>query len=691
MTGGLDLSSHGLILGDVLGRGATGTVYQARQSGLDRAVAVKVFDPALFGAAESLGREIESTKLLRHPNLVAVYGGATEVDPRFLILELADPDPPTWPLPLREMVTVGIKLCSALALAHGAGIIHSDIKPANIMWHGGNPLLGDFGTARIEAITRYRSDLGFTPKWSPPWIPAASADRGSDVWSLAASLIWLHWGWDPPQIQWHEISPDLQEVFRLAMPPQAADLALGDEPALTLGHLLQQCQHGRQWPITSFPDSDQTNWSTAARHDPTVRSSGSPQAPDQATNEVSGAVQTRYAPGPPRSPLSYRVAPEEVADAVGGRALPGNQGHNVSAGVEKKRTRRGGRWWLIAVVGAAAIGAGASYGLLGTGGGLSMEADNPTTAAGDPPDQTSATTSESTAATSTAPSLSETTITSRADADGSGGDRAGGGATSVTLQSELVVASDQQGDLDIYRHRPDGTVEPIVDRDANDYAPALSPDGGQVVFESNEGGTRAIYIAPTDGSSAPRRVSPLDVEAADPAWSPDGRRLLWSTRAAGNWDIALHDLDTNSEIVVVTGVSDDRHASWSPDGQAIVFRSDRSGNGDIYRLRLDDQSLRQVTSSASEDDNPSINADGLVAFERWVGTDVEVFTVPVDSEQDVTRQTNHLGFDGSPTFDGDRLLYVRRDGRDSTIMLVTGGQAHELYTSSGLIQDIRIS
>lgn len=666
-----DLKRFGLDLGEELGRGATGIVYSARQLEVgNRAVAVKVFDPSLSQSVEALGREIEATSSLRHPNVVSVYDGNTASEPWFLVLELAEPEPPQLPIPLSSATSAGVKLASALAVAHDAGIVHGDVKPENILWHhGAEPLLGDFGTARVEARTRFRCDVGFTPLWSPPWIPELPADRASDVWSLAASLIWFHWQWEPPSIRWEQISPDLLDVFRAAMPDRPDPLLLGSEPAAEFGRRLQQCESGRGWATTPFPGGKHANWTPSDRSRATVPAAQLEEAPALAREAHGVSSQTVSSPADRES-----LSPAETA--VGADRIP-----------RPPNTKRVWLWRAIAGLLMLVVGGVVVFLITPMGDRLLGVADSSASDSGsevDPGVEEEVT--GPTADTSPAPPAvgAETTIAPEP------GPSTGESATSsaqASFSSDLVSASDRNGQLDIFQHRIDGSVVAIVDRSIDDYAPSLSPDGTQVAFESNDGGSRAIYIVAVGGTSPPRRISPVASEAADPAWSPDGRSLAWASLAGGNWDIVVHDLDTGVELAVATSASDDRSPSWSPDGTHLAFRSDRSGNGDIYVLSIVDQSLRQVTDSPNEEDNPAISQGGVVAFERWIDGDVEVFTVA--SEADVAvRRTLRAGFDGSPAFDGDRLLFVERDGVESRILLDDGTSQFVLHSSAGLTQDL---
>ncbi len=715
MTAAPDLTRFGLELEEELGRGATGVVYRARQVEVGgRAVAVKVFDPSLAHSVESLGREIEATSSLRHPNVVAVYDGNTADEPRFLVLELADPAPPQLPLALSEATAVGVKLASALAVAHDAGIVHSDVKPENILWHNGvEPLLGDFGTARVEARTRYRDDAGFTPLWSPPWIPALPADPISDVWSLAASLIWFHWQWEPPDIQWEQISPELRDALAAAMPERPDLSGLGERhPAAEFGRRLQSCQSRRGWPMTQFPGGSHGNWTPGDRARSTIHTPGPPPAAHELPGQSSQSdpavgqqpLASRAAPtgspgerSPVPSPTQGTAGADDEPAATPARAetdepLPAPDLSNRGSG--RRRWRVAATLALLGLVGAFVVFARMPMGerLLGL-------AESSASDDGEPPGQLAGGDNAESPRADTDPAAPDATAIGDEE-DQSGGSGVPGdaaspvptanddGSPSAAQPVELVSASDRQGDLDIYHHRADETVVPIVDRPSDDYAPSLSPDGSQVAFESNAAGSRAVYIATVGGTDPPRRISPPDSEAAEPAWSPDGRSLAWSSLAEGNWDIVVHDLDDGTERFVVTGASDDRNPAWSYDGTQLAFRSDRTGNGDIYVLDLDSQSLRQLTTSANEEDHPALSERGVVAFERRVDGDVELFTYDPGTGTE-TRRTIRSGYDGSPAFDGDRLLFVQRDSEGSQILIDDGGGPVVLHTSAGLTQDLQ--
>ena len=186
----------------MLGKGATGVVYLARQLSIDREVALKVLHPELvrnMRSVKRLQREARTAARLAHPNLIsAIDMGQTEGTWWFAmelvhgksLAQLLDLD---GRLKEERALPVFIRLCDALHHACERGVVHRDIKPANILLErGDNPRLVDLGLARVEEdpmITRTGATLG-TPHYMSPEQARdpVLADVRSDIWSLGATM-----------------------------------------------------------------------------------------------------------------------------------------------------------------------------------------------------------------------------------------------------------------------------------------------------------------------------------------------------------------------------------------------------------------------------------------------------------------------------------------------------------------------
>jgi len=184
-----------------LGQGGMGTVYLARDAGLNRKVALKILrsdlgeDP-LF--ARKFLDEVEVTASLAHPNIIRVYTLGDQDGRLYLVLEHCDlPNleermEQSGRIPEREVLEIGIGIASALHFAHEeTGLIHRDIKPGNILFGRGNiPKLADFGLAAgAKSALGQQDEIWGTPYYvSPERLNREEEDVRSDIYSLGATL-----------------------------------------------------------------------------------------------------------------------------------------------------------------------------------------------------------------------------------------------------------------------------------------------------------------------------------------------------------------------------------------------------------------------------------------------------------------------------------------------------------------------
>jgi eukaryotic-like serine/threonine-protein kinase len=137
------LAPHYRLL-EKLGEGGMGEVWKARDTRLDRTVAIK-FPKRQF--SERFRREAQSVAALNHPNICTLY----DVGPDYLVTEYVEGRPPKGPLPEAEAVRIGIEIAAALDAAHRQGIVHRDLKPDNILVSKSRVKLIDFGLAKPHA------------------------------------------------------------------------------------------------------------------------------------------------------------------------------------------------------------------------------------------------------------------------------------------------------------------------------------------------------------------------------------------------------------------------------------------------------------------------------------------------------------------------------------------------------------
>ena len=194
-----------------IGRGGATVVYRARQSAMGgRDVAVKVMNAAHLGDDVRLRFERECAaagRLSWHPNVVSCYdAGFTDADEPYLVMEylpagsLGDRIRRGDGLPFDRVVTVGIEIADALQSAHAVGLVHRDVKPANILVGvRGRPMLTDFGVAIIDGSARSRSGtFNATITHAPPEVLAGQrADHRADIYALGSTLFTLAAG-NPP-------------------------------------------------------------------------------------------------------------------------------------------------------------------------------------------------------------------------------------------------------------------------------------------------------------------------------------------------------------------------------------------------------------------------------------------------------------------------------------------------------------
>ncbi|UGT56836.1 serine/threonine-protein kinase [Nocardia asteroides] len=237
----------GYLIDRQLGRGGMGSVYLARHPRLPRRIALKLLNPELFSDIESRARferEADLAAQLEHPNIVTVYDRGIDGGHLWISMQFVDGvDAATieHPVPAERALRIIEGTAAALDHAHRNGVLHRDVKPANILLADNDGkervLLTDFGIARPRDDVHHLTQTGtFTATLayaSPEQLTGAHLDHRSDQYSLACTLYALLTGTTPFEatnpavvIQGHLQSPPPSLRARRADLPAALDAVL---------------------------------------------------------------------------------------------------------------------------------------------------------------------------------------------------------------------------------------------------------------------------------------------------------------------------------------------------------------------------------------------------------------------------------------------------------------------------------
>ena len=637
-----------------LGAGGMGEVYRARDTALNRDVAIKLMpevvalDPVRLARFE---REARTLAALNHPHIAQIYGledgGARG---KALVMELVPGQTlaeriTDGPMAIGEALDIARQIAEALEAAHAEGIIHRDLKPANIkvrddgtvkvldfgLAKGGDsgaaaPNLQDSPTFTSPAMTERGLILGTAAYMAPEQARGKPVDRRADIWAFGVVLFEMLTG---------------RQMFA------------GETVSDTLAAVLRE-----EVPWSTLPSA----------------------TPPAARRLLERALQK----DPKKRLRDMGDARLDLEDAIAGRdiaapAVPAAQTHARSSKLP----------WLIT---AAALAAAA---------GLAVWALTRDQArAGDVLQFTQIT---DTAGEETDPSLSpDGSIVAFATRLSGSWDiyaqRVGG-------RNRTLIVGDPQRDERGPAFSPDGSQIAFYERDADGgifitgatgestrrvadvgFHPAWSPDGRQIAYTTEEifdpySRQSASFLWVVDAAGgAPRRVSGQD--AAQPSWAPDGRRLVFWSNVQGQRDLYTVAIDGSDVAPVLQDEHLDFAPVWAPGGDAIVFASDRGGAMNLWEVPVDPSTGRAtgapvaVTSGVqAAAEHASISKDGArFAFKSRVAS-VNPYAVPIDpvalrgGTPVLLDSANSILIPASVSPDGTHLLLSNQGSRQEDIFI----------------------
>jgi serine/threonine protein kinase len=521
---------------------------------------------------------------LRHPNLPRVSNHFVLGEQgQYLVMDFIEGEDLRQRMERMGMITeddalqIGGAMCDALAYLHTRKppILHRDIKPGNVkITPDGHIFLVDFGLAKVVQGTQVTTTgaRAMTPGYSPPeQYGTARTDPRTDIYSLGATLYAALCGiipedglaramdnaqLTPLRKRNSKVSRRLAAAIEKAMAVDPADrYQTADEfKKALLGAKSRTQSLTGNYTVTPPPvdvNEPEKDYESDATTDP---ESGRPSKPVK-----------------PLSPPGPLLAVEDEKPFI----PPGKKKKE-----QKKRRQRGWIFFLFLVI---ALLAGTIYlnpslvpsgarGLL-----LFLPATPTFTPAFTPTLNSTATATELPASTSTwtiVPPTSTFTAT----------------MTQHPIMTETLVSG------------------PIVDQPTITLTPAATQQGGgysQIAFASDRTGLPQIYITDLLGDSA-SPVTNIPDGACQPSWSPDGAKLVFVSpckgvsamdqNPPGNTSLFMIDADGTHLTPLPTIPGGDFEPAWSPDGTRIAFTSLRDGNMQIYVLKLADQSVTRLTN-----------------------------------------------------------------------------------------------
>lgn len=575
-----------------LGAGGMGEVYRARDTKLEREVAIKVLPEKLAqdaGALERFEREAKAVAALSHPNILGIYelgkdGGATYAVTELLTGETLRERLAEGALPQRKALALGLQIAHGLAAAHEKGIVHRDLKPENIfLTSDGRAKILDFGLAKVAskfledtqsptvaASTEPGTVMGTVGYMSPEQVRGRPADARTDIFSFGAVLYEMLSG---------------ERAFR------------GDSAAETMAAIAQ-----KDPPKLSEENAFPPPVERVLRH----------------------CLEKR---------------PEERFDTAHDLAfaLEGILDVATKSGAEKRLELAGAtsRGRVVAALLMVALAAAGFF--LGRS---SRKGAAPGASLAQPVRFTRLT---DTPGVESTPSLSPDgkSVVYVGDA----GSRLGlyllrvGGRNPVPLTPDSQAddwqpAFSPDGERIVFRSEREGggifvmgstgeSVKRVTDFGFN---PSWSPDGKEIVvangaflFPSDRGGGIRGLTAVNVDTGKRREVSTAG-DCMQPAWSPHGKRIAyWGLRGSSGqrdlWTVAADSSEVNTPGVEVTNDAPlDWSPTWSPDGKYLYFSSNRGGTMNLWRVAID-ESTGRVLGKPEPITTPSLFA-GEMSFSR---------------------------------------------------------------------------
>jgi Tol biopolymer transport system component len=705
-----------------------GEVYRARDTRLNRQVAVKVLPESLSRDADALARferEAQAVAALSHPNILAIHDFGEHEGTAFAVTELLQGETlrdllSAGSIPLRKTIDFSRQICAGLAAAHAAGIVHRDLKPDNVfVTNDGRVKILDFGLAKpvasrgagdethsptVSAYTEPGTVMGTVGYMSPEQVKAQSADHRSDIFAFGAVLFEMLTGRRAFQ---RETAAETMTAVLREDPPETTETGRRIPPALdrVVRHCLEKKPEQRFQSASDIafaledPSGPVSGSSSAVP--PARRLGGALAAIGVVAGILGGFLIARATRAPETGepirvhPLTFSGADSDPAASPDGKLVAFTSWRDGKS-----------RIWIKQLVGGA---------------------ETPLTAGPDrrprfSPDGASIIFLRDLGATQAVYRVGflggepRRLVDDVVEADWSPDGR-------KIAFFRLSTSTRALSRFGVYDVETGKETDLATLSDIEVYSPRWSPDGRAIAFsEGNLNRNSATWglrqIDPTTGRVSPLGPDRLGYAVGGLAWSGSGRHIFYIQAASIMGDIAgsesrVFDLDLSSgrtrpvlwaeglaainasagEVsrcdvlaggrlvfsqrlrrqnlreaaagrpaaprLLTEGSSIDRQPTYSPDGKRILFSSNRSGNLDLWMMDLETGALRQVTDDSAQDWDPAFTPDGAhILWDSDRTGSLEVWTANADGSE--ARQITRDGVDAenpTETPDGRWIVY----------------------------------
>jgi len=663
-----------------LGAGGMGEVYRARDTRLERDVALKILPRQLSSDPSSLARferEARQIAALNHPNIVAIFDTGRENGTAYIVTELVDGTTlRRMQLSIRKVADIGAQVADALAAAHRSGLTHRDVKPDNVMvTRDGRVKLLDFGIAKAtvasEGLTVSQTSIGSTlgtPGYmAPEQVRAGVVDQRTDIFALGVLLYEMLAGAPPFK---RETPPEMMTATLHVDPP---DLPAGVPDAFQ--RVVRRCLE--KSPDERFQSAEDLAFALRQLTG-TSRTTSAAEIPGDAT-----ASGRRFGSRTWLAAAAF-ILGVLAAAAVFTRWRAGQDSEIDQLQITRISSDRRDE------ISPAISPDGRSLAYLRTGGGLTEVLVRPL----DAPDAVTI-------------ARSNTVLYAPVWSPDSGRIcyrdvhrdfwcvGAAGGSAQRVLQ-DVTWAQIAPNGRDVYfvrvfQNRPwiyRSSIGGEAQRIGNDAWPMdlsalspVSPDGSSLIVTTRS--ARWLLSLP-DGARHPI-PSDASTRVRSVAWLPDSRHVLMveeTTRLIGS-RVVLQDLRSAARRLVLTTADDIQAVSATPDGATLVYAGGPVER-DIIEYTADGQFVRNVAASSLLEGFPSWarNGDRFVYRAGGPGQIDSLWTGAPDGSPPrlVQRMSGNVTSQTPISPDGGRIAYA--DGTGIYVVAATGGRAVRLLATS---------